>query len=751
MPDVASGEQLLDRGTLSFSVETRVLRELGERLVKQPEVAIVELIKNAYDADATECAVEYSPRSRIVVEDNGTGMTLDRFTNAWMRVGTASKAHTPYSERYRREITGEKGIGRFAVRFLGSVLYLESVANDVSRDLTTKLTAHFDWPSFDESEDLGEVRVPYQLVEARAGVRTGTKLVITGLRAQASGLDLDAVRTGSIGILTPLRSLFRQTAGRRGLEIEDATDPGFDLNVRSGRSGAASDVAEAILKTSVLRATLVVSDNGLDLRVYRRGSDKPYLQIVDTYANEVGGIEADIRFFPRRKGAFTGLPVDGRFAQTWIRENHGVAVFDRMFRVQPYGSARDDWLLLQADAARNRRDPRSRLAEKHFEMSQAVKVDTKQNWMLRLPQSMQLVGLVCVNGRRASVLDADGEGLIASADREGFLENRAFRQLRDLVRGAVEAIAFVDRQVQQEEEARELEEQLAAARAETKTAIEEIATNPHIAEEDKSRIISALVQSQTLVEKQGAESRAREQQLEVMSLLGVVAGFMTHEFGVALAELESTKQLLDALGEKRPRFAETAEAFAKHIKQLEEFVTYSSGYIRGARTVPKKPYPVMPRLRQVKRVFGKYAVERGIQVQLRVESGLEAPLVPVSLYNGLALNLFTNALKAVTAKTGDATAKIKFRAWNDERWHHLEVSDTGIGIPAVLRERVFDPLFTTTGSKNDPLGSGMGLGLTLVRRGAEAFGGRATVVPAGEGFATAVRIRLPLRPRGGEQ
>ena len=102
MADVASGERLLDHGTLSFSVETRVLRELGERLVKQPEVAIVELIKNAYDADATECAVEYSPRARIVVEDNGTGMTLDRFTNAWMRVGTASKAHTPYSERYRR-------------------------------------------------------------------------------------------------------------------------------------------------------------------------------------------------------------------------------------------------------------------------------------------------------------------------------------------------------------------------------------------------------------------------------------------------------------------------------------------------------------------------------------------------------------------------------------------------------------------------------------------------------------------------
>ena len=156
----------------------------------------------------------------------------------------------------------------------------------------------------------------------------------------------------------------------------------------------------------------------------------------------------------------------------------------------------------------------------------------------------------------------------------------------------------------------------------------------------------------------------------------------------------------------------------------------------------------MPRLRQVKRVFGKYAADRGIDVGLEVEKGLEAPLVPVSLYNGLALNLFTNALKAVTAKTGNERGKIVFRAWNDGRWHHLEVSDTGIGIPSVLRERVFDPLFTTTGSNKDPLGSGMGLGLTLVRRGAEAFGGRAEVMPAGEGFATTVRVRLPMRPKG---
>jgi signal transduction histidine kinase len=233
-----------------------------------------------------------------------------------------------------------------------------------------------------------------------------------------------------------------------------------------------------------------------------------------------------------------------------------------------------------------------------------------------------------------------------------------------------------------------------------------------------------------------------------MSLLGVVAGFMTHEFGVALQELETTHADLVVLAKAEPKFGEVVEKFAAHIKGLREFVTYSHGYIQGAKIKPNKPYPVRPRLQQVKRIFGKYAEERNISVEIGVEVDLIAPLVPASLYNGIALNLYTNALKAVTAKTGNDPGIIAFRAWNDNRWHYLEVSDTGVGIPPALQQRVFDPLFTTTQSRYDPLGSGMGLGLTLVKRASEAFGGRVELVPPPPNFATCVRVRLPLEAGG---
>ncbi len=736
---------VLDSGTLSFTIESRLLRELGERLVKQPDVALVELIKNAYDADATECAIAYEPDVSIAVEDDGAGMTLAQFKGGWMRIGTSAKEETPVSHRYGRRITGEKGIGRFAVRFLGRVLHLETVAQDTDLGHRTLLVADFDWPSFDEYQDLGKIRVPYTLSRVSDETTTGTKLVIQRLRAQAKDLDLRRVRTDSIGVLSPLRSLFRTMApDGDGEGAKGTSDPGFMLVIQHGDDAPNEDVAATILNAYVLRAVLKVDGPKLDLKIYRTGHRRALMSIVDTYENGIGRLVADIRFFPRRKGVFANTAIDGRRAYSWISQNSGVAVFDRDFRVQPYGAPYDDWLQLAADTARNRRDPRSSIAMKHFPMSAQEWADPGENWMLRLPQSAQLIGIVQVEGRRASQHSDDETGLVASADREGFVANRAFSQLQDVIRGAVEAIAQSDRRMQQEQAELDRVARLQSIRRDTQAAINEVEASTTIGAADKARIVAAIVQTQELVERHEESARERERQLEVMSLLGVVAGFMTHEFGTALQELKDAQSQLQALAKSAPEFSANEKALTQHITNLTEFVTYSSGYIAGSKSTPSEPYPVRPRIQQMIRIFGQYATDRGIAVDLMVEKNLVAPLVPVSLYNGIALNLYTNALKAVTARAGHGRRAIAFRAWNDQDSHYLEVSDTGIGIPSALRERVFDPLFTTTGSRRDPLGSGMGLGLALVQRGVAAFGGRVGVVDPPPEFVTCVRVRLPL-------
>ena len=745
---------LLDEGELSFTIESRILRELGERLVRQPEVALVELIKNAYDADATTCIVDFSNPSSIVIDDDGVGMTLDGFVSGWMRVGTSSKANAPLSPKRGRPITGEKGIGRFAVRFLGRRLNLTSTAFDHTRGTKTILKADFDWPKFDVESDLSKATVPWTLQTADGDEPTGTVLTISGLRPSSRRLNLRKIRSESLAVVSPLRSLIAAQRPGDSDDSDDLTTPasesvadtGFQLLLVGPGAYESEDVAAQVLDAFVLRATVDLVDGGIRLRIYRRGVLEPYLEVTDRCEANLGNISADIRFFPRRSGTFAGLSVKGTDAYSWLGEHAGVAVFDRGFRVQPYGSTGDDWLQLQHDAARNHRQPRSKLALKHFPMTEAEYSDTSENWMLRLPQSAQLIGVVEIAGARQTHDGADpegAEGLIAAADREGFVANEAYDAFQDLIRGAVEALAYADRTISKSELARQRDQEIQEIKDRSAEAIREVNADKTIPAAAKRRIIETITEVAQRAERQDRDAREREQRLETMSLLGVVAGFMTHEFGVAIDELHAARSTIARLTSDHPELEDDVNRVDRNIEQLREYVRYTTAYVQGAREYPVHPYKARPRIKQTARIFGGFAADRDIVVIINVPSDLPGPFVPISLYSGIALNLLTNALKAITASAEGTEHTVAFTAWNEKSWHILEVSDTGVGIPEILWDRVFEPLYSTTDQAPGPLGTGMGLGLALVRRAAEAFGGKATVVKPTYGYRTTVRVELP--------
>lgn len=750
-PTPTSAPPVLEHGKESFTIESRIIREFGERLVKHPEVALLELVKNAYDADATHCTIAHDYPGSIIVTDNGHGMTLDEFRRGWMRIGTSSKEATATSRHFERLISGEKGIGRFAVRYLGRKLELTTTAYDGKRKFNTTLRAEFDWPKFDRNEDLGAVQVPYQLTRATAEEPLGTTLRITALRPSTERINFRQVLTASLGLLSPYQALLRRLDDDEQDDLPELptderhqADAGFSLEINSGEKEQQESVAGAILKNFVLRCVVSVQDGRLKLRLYRRGERKPTVRINDKYVNEVGRMYADLRFFPARKGTFAGMPVDGRESRTWLKEHSGVAVFDRDFRVLPYGTSGEDWLGLAADTARNERNPQSSIAQRHFQMTDEVRNSTQLNYMLRLPLPTQLVGAVQVFGVRNIEKESGEKGLFATADRQGFVDNKAFRQLVDVVRGATEAIAYADRELQIEEDERALKLEAEKAREVTREAISQIQANSNLTVSEKNSLVKRLVQIEEASARREDLQRSRETALEIMSLLGVVAGFMTHEFGTAINQLERSNAILEKLAKSHPSLAGEAAAIQRHIGALKDFTAYSQGYVRGTSIIPDKPIAARPRIQQVLRVFSKYASDRGIHVSTEVDADVKAPPVPLSLYSGIVLNLFTNALKAVTARSGGGRHEIAIRAWNEKGEHRLQVSDTGIGIPAAMRERVFDPLFTTTDSNRDPLGSGMGLGLTLVRRGARSFGGDVQVVKPPPGFATCFDVHLPL-------
>ena len=731
--------QEIQTGSFTFTVESILLRELGERLVKRPEVAIVELIKNSYDADATECKIFSKPNESITISDDGVGMTLEQFQNAWMRIGTQNKAENHQSLKYSRNITGEKGLGRFSVRFLGHVLNLKTIAFDSKLGHLTQITSQLDWREIDEVKDIDKAEVHFRCHKIDESIGTGTTLEISSLRVNLDDIKYQKIRTSTLAFKSQVYKIF---STNKKPKRTDKSDPGLSVLIQENQKEKPFEATETVLNSFTLKTTVKLIDNSLELCVFERKNTEPIYKTVDTYQNSLKKLTADIRFFPKRKGAFVDLPVNANKAYNYIKDNSGVLVYDRGFRVEPYGNEADDWLELLLDQGKGQRNPKSSIAIKHFNEPLVAESPELRNWMLRLPKANQLIGIVEVEGVKSST---DPEiGLIASVDREGFVENETYGQLYDVIRGATEAIAYFDRKLQLDAQKQELEAKIITFKEATQSAINEVRENPNIDEREKHRLTTVLTETFERAEQQDELAREREQQLEVMSLLGVVAGYMTHEFGAAIYELEQVRKECVKLGKEQPKFNEYAIEFEKSIQALKDFAMYTAGYIHGVKHTSDKKYPVKPRIKQIINYFGEYANSRNIEIINEIDSELFAPLVPAALYNGIALNLYTNAIKAITAKLSSESEKIVFRAWDDSNWHVLEVLDSGIGIPIAIKDRVFEPFFTTTDIDDHPLGSGMGLGLALVQRVVKAFGGHVDFHQAPDGFSTCIQVKLPL-------
>lgn len=112
----------IDKG--NFRVDLRLLLELGERLISRDEIAVVELVKNAYDADARNLKI-IMEKNKIEVKDNGEGMERNELIEGWLTVGTALKRKETRSKLGRR-VLGEKGLGRLAVLRLGKKITLNT-------------------------------------------------------------------------------------------------------------------------------------------------------------------------------------------------------------------------------------------------------------------------------------------------------------------------------------------------------------------------------------------------------------------------------------------------------------------------------------------------------------------------------------------------------------------------------------------------------------------------------------------------
>jgi signal transduction histidine kinase len=177
-----------------FDVSAAVVRQLGEELVSDEVTAIVELVKNAYDADASYANVVVNTKSPlpkgttkfpdargfVTIEDDGFGMNEEEITGGWLMISLSNKRHMKAAGKKTpkgRTPLGDKGLGRLSTQKLGD--NLEMVTRKDGDNSSSRVS--FSWAAFSDDRSLSDVPVSIEAMSNPERTK-GTLLAISGLR-----------------------------------------------------------------------------------------------------------------------------------------------------------------------------------------------------------------------------------------------------------------------------------------------------------------------------------------------------------------------------------------------------------------------------------------------------------------------------------------------------------------------------------------------------------------------------------------
>lgn len=727
--------------TLPFTIDSHLLQELGDRLVGRHYIALAELVKNAYDADANHCEIVIS-EDEIEVWDDGHGMTFGEFRDFWMRIGTTNKLEQRRSREFGRALTGSKGIGRLAVQFLSRDVEITTTSDDEGGQ---RVRATVDWDAAVNAGELTKAKAKYTLsdrAEAYArDARTGTKIVLKRLRHDWSKDAAD----GS----SPLRDLAREVwmlqppfaESEREREREGSEDA-FRIDL------IASDEDMEQAFRSQLEGVLEVWDAKVEGHI-RDGAKSRSCQISvefrdgETYEVAIpfeGGVvdscDFEIRVFKlwgKQPGKIT---VDD--ARKYFREFGGVHVYDSGFRLPFYG-IEQDWLGIQSDHAH--RLSVSKLLPKELNIPLA---------MHDLPTSERLFGVVNVNTSRemeqaSKKAKQEGNFLMINIGRDRLVDNPAYQELKRVVRWSIDYYA-TRYQVRQDREVSRLRptEAPQPKLERLRHTIDEVGSE--LSPVLQKKLVNEVDDYYKSVVRQNEYTGRQAALLAPLAAAGLASLGFEHESNRQMRRLERLVRRLARVGEGRTSANETNElkdvvrGLQSWVKRYREMRSLFSSLAREEDREDVRRLRAKPTVKVVLR--NTRPLLRRIEVEVsEIPDDMLLPLGTMADWQALLQNVLVNASNA----TLDSSVKlVRITGGSLGRGRsYLQVSDTGSGIDREGSSRLFEPFERriNVSEERRSLGlAGMGLGLTIVRMICETRRCGYGFVEPETGFATTFRM-----------
>lgn len=716
---------------LSFKVDAGLIDRLGRELVGRAETAVSELIKNAYDADATTVNVRYVDSTAVggtlVIEDNGLGMTLEQLKSGFMTISSTDKIHNPRSFKYKRSKAGRKGIGRFATQRLGHRLTI--ITQTLDSDEAIKVS--IDWDAYKIDSQLTDIQNEVEYIPKLKP--EGTSLVIENLRDSWSEADIRRVYRYVSDLLQPDYLSERS----EGLGLAKQSEESFkvvfkqvldgDEKVIADTKSLLFDKALAVIEGYVDKqhdGYCTIKSDSLDIDddiilIPRNSNDPKFYSLGEVHFKAY-------YFIYNRDQYYSGISkMELTNIQKIANEQGGIRLYRNGFRVLPYGEPNDDWLNID---------------RRYYNESGTNAPFGNRN----------LFGFV-------EVIDPQGEFFEETASREGLIENEPFKELTNFLHRALEVTRNKLRYAVEKKKTEVYEPKEKKNQSDSKTTVEKLDDLAKSVEElttsssDQSETTQALRQNTKRIVDDIKDDFLRLLDelgmLRILAGLGLTIGEFTHE---VVQFTPSIMGDLSVLGNQKLDNS-GINSYENLRRTIQLFVSYTSYFNSIVSENVSRELKVQP-LDSVISNFTKVISSdlKKLEIDLDVEEyGYDLNATPMhnSEWTSILFNLYTNSKKAIRRK--GVQGMIKIVIGKEGKKVYLEFSDNGDGVPDKNRSKIFLPFFTTSSpvgfdSTDDEKITGTGLGLKIVKDIIVSYRGSIELIEPEQGYATCFRVELPI-------
>lgn len=729
---------------LKFSVDSALLRELGERLVGRPHIALAELVKNAYDADANNVKIRIGD-DLIEVADDGHGMTEQEFKDFWMRIGSPHKIRQSVSRNLKRPLTGSKGVGRLAGQFLAHDLEIHTVGESQPE---REFVGNVDWDEASKAGDLTEAKVHCVSRPRRdlypGNSKHGTRIILRRLK-QGWGTDDVAALAKEIWVLQPP---FRPNP-RLETDRQKAFHVDFETSDRVARQrfetlmGAITRLHYAQIVGQLERRR---EDGTAELQLSIEWDDGQIVRQKYEVKNcAVESISFEIRIYHLIHRQRMGIPVED--AREYLNEYGGVHIYDAGFRLPYYGYAHD-WL--GVEMAHAHRLSRADLLPEELQVSGGMEY---------LPTKSRMLGVVNLDTgferERASHSGkySENECLQIQITRDRLVENSAYRSVYEIVRWAVEF--YATREKLRVFEEKRLTDQSEPARDKFERVEQLIqAVKDQLDSKTYQELQKNIREAVMAVDDETEERLSQSNLLGTLATAGISALALQHELNKQFRQLEAHVEDLGQLDVRetgaKAKLTQIASGLAEWLDMAKSLRTLFLNVADRDNRDRRAPLRARAVVESVTRQTA--LLLRGIPVHYEeVDPQLRLPFGAFAEWSAILQNVFLNAANAMLEST---KREINVSSRLTGKTGSLLVQDTGIGVDLESADELFTPFVRKLKLSRDreEMGyGGMGLGLTIVRMLAANLGCKVAFVDPAPEFTTAFRLSWDRAHNGAAQ